>query len=68
LKKEDKINQEISRKFNGNIIMNRHTWLKGKELGNIINKFKSNFKNFKLYVSNNDTEKIMKDFDEFIKK
>lgn len=68
LQKLDNTKQEISKKFNGNIIMNRHNWLKGRELGDVMNRFKSNFKNFDEYVLNNNTEKIMKDFDTFLLK
>jgi len=68
LQKLDNKKQEVSKKFNGNIIMNRHNWLKGKELGDIMNRFKSNFKNFDEYILKNDTEKIMKDFDSFLDK
>lgn len=68
LQKLDNTNQEISKKFNGDIIMNRYNWLKGKELGNAMNNFKRKFKNFDEYALNSDTEKIMKDFDSFLNK
>jgi len=64
----DNKRQQVSKKFNGNIIMNEHTWLKGKELGEVMNKFKSNFNDFDEYVLNNNTEKIMEDFDSFLNK
>ncbi len=66
LQLQDDENQEIIKKFNGNIIMGKYNWLKGKELGDVMNKFKSNFDNFKEYILKSDTEKVMKDFDSFL--
>jgi len=66
LNKLDNKRQAVSKKFNGNIIMNHYDWLKGKELGEVMNKFRSDYKDFDEYVLNNNTEKIMKDFDSFL--
>lgn len=62
--KEDKI---ISSKFNGKIIMNLYPGLKGKELGNAINKFKDNFDDFRNYILLSNKEQIIKDFNNFYK-
>lgn len=66
LKQKDNEKKEIANKFNGNIIMNKYKWLRGEELGNIIKNFKSIFDNFELYILNNDSDKIMCDFDNFL--
>lgn len=64
-------NKEMSKKFNGNIIMGYYPHLKGKELGETLTRFKeyiSNIKNvnFRVYVLNTKKDDILKDFDIFI--
>jgi hypothetical protein len=67
LDEEDKKNQIISKKFNGNVIMSRHLSLKGKKLGIAMKNFKDKFKNFNEYVLVTGVDEIMKEFDKFIK-
>ena len=60
-------NKEISKKFNGNIIMNNYPELKGKELGNVLTKFKEYISNkfninFRNYILNNKTADILNEF------
>jgi hypothetical protein len=66
-------NKEISKKFNGNIIMEIYPELKGKELGNAITKFKEYiFNKFNIsirkYILTNKSSDILNEFDLFIKK
>ena len=68
-KEEIERNKYIASKFNGNIIMERFPDLKGKELGQKIEAFKSLFETedeFKSYVFDNNTEDIMDKFNEII--
>jgi len=65
-------NKEISKKFNGNIIMSIYPELKGKELGNAMTRFKEYIStkfntNFRNYVLKNHSSDILNDFDFFIK-
>lgn len=58
----------ISSKFNGKMVMDKYPELKGKELGDILGKFKEDFDDFSWYVLNTPTYDIMKRFDEFYNK
>ncbi len=68
LKIQDNETREIANKFNGKKIMERHKWLNGKDLGNKIRDFKSEYQDFREYILSNNTEKIMNDFDIFLEK
>jgi len=64
----DNENNEISKKFNGNIVMEIYPELKGKELGNILSNFKKYISekfetNFRSYVLKTNSSDILKDFD-----
>jgi len=66
-------NKEISKKFNGNLVMCNYPELKGKELGNVITKFKEHIltkfeENFRNYILKNHSIDIMNEFDIFMKK
>jgi len=64
-KKEIEGDKLISAKFNGNLIMAEMPELKGKELGNLITKFKTyvteklEYKNYKIWIEKNDEKTIM---------
>ena len=65
-------NKEISKKFNGNIIMNNYPELKGKELGNKMTKFKEYISNkfntnLRIFILKNHSSDIMNEFDIFMK-
>ncbi|MFW6243312.1 MAG: hypothetical protein ACOC2W_04045, partial [bacterium] len=61
-RKIDNENKQLSEKFNGHLIMSVIPELKGKELGNAITDFKSNFKDFRSYVLENDSNEILNYF------
>lgn len=62
LYKKDEQAKEIASKFNGRLVMQRIPELKGKELGEALNSFKSMFLNFEEYVLNNKSEDILVQF------
>ncbi len=64
IERENKI---ISNRFNGTMVMNKYPYLKGPKLGKVLGDFKKSFDDFRSYVLNNSSEKIMKNFDEFMK-
>jgi hypothetical protein len=64
IERENKI---ISNRFNGTMVMNKYPHLKGPKLGKVLGDFKKSFDDFRSYVLNNSSEKIMKSFDEFMK-
>lgn len=64
-KRQQKNKKIISSKFNGQLIMNLYGF-KGKELGDIMTKFKNTFCDFDRYALNNSHGKIMRDFNDFI--
>jgi len=69
LDKEDIINRQISKKFNGRLIMNWIPGLKGKELGNMIEKFKENLgENYKKKLLNLNQDEIKNQFINFYEK
>lgn len=69
LDKENMINRQISEKFNGRLIMNWIPGLKGKELGNIIKKFKENLgENYKKKLLNLNQNEIKEQFINFYEK
>jgi len=62
-----KLNKVVSEKFNGDILMLNFPDLKGKELGNCIHNFKSNFTDineYKQYILDNNIKKIIEKFKE----
>lgn len=61
LEKEEERKQKIKKKFNGSIIIDEYGF-SGKELGYVIEKFKSLFDDFDEYVLSTDYEQIWKDF------
>jgi len=68
LQRKDKEMKEISEKFNGRLIMEKHPDLKGKELGLAIKNFKDSFCfdiSFNQYVLETNSDKIMQDFTTF---
>lgn len=69
LKLKDEENKLIAEKFNGNLIMEKFSSLKGKELGLAIRNFKDSFETtekFKEYILKFSTEEILKDFENCI--
>lgn len=56
----------IKEKFNGKIIMDLYPDIKGKELGQTINGFKSSFDNWDEFVYTNSSETVMEKFNEFV--
>lgn len=62
LKRKDSLNKECSEKFNGEIIMQHFPNLKGKELGDKISFFKSQFSDYKQFIVNNTQEEIIFQF------
>jgi hypothetical protein len=65
LKEIDTLNKIASQKFNGDIVMSWIPTLKGKELGNIIFKFKKMFNDeieFRDFILNNDYKTIKDQF------
>lgn len=67
LKENDRINNIIKNKFNGDIIMKIYPDLKGKELGYNIKTFKEKFSNFNEFVMSNTIEEILNNFDNHLK-
>lgn len=65
--KKQKINNKISQKFNGDIIMKIYPNLRGKELGDSITAFKKSVEDFDKYALKNTMHKILNDFDMFLK-
>lgn len=61
----DEENKEISKKFNGRLIMEKLPELKGKELGNMIGDFHKLFDDFRSYALKNNNTHIMNDFINF---
>lgn len=61
-KKIDNENKELSIKFNGNLIMSVLPELKGKELGDAITNFKSEFEDFRKFLLKNNSEEIINNF------
>jgi len=55
-------NREISKKFNGHILMKEFPELKGEELGKWIGQFKGGFSDWSDYVLTHTPEQIMTDF------
>jgi len=49
------------------MIMDKYPQLRGKDLGDAIYKFKNNFGDFEEYALSSSSDKIMGDFDVFIK-
>ena len=69
LDKKDKINRQVSEKFNGKLIMKWIPGLKGKELGNMITNFKKELgDNYKNYILETPQEEIKKQFIKFYEK
>jgi hypothetical protein len=69
LKNIDNTNKLLSRKFNGNIIMNWFPELNGKKLGLEIQKFKDNLgSNYDQFILNNNIDLIKEKFTENYKK
>lgn len=70
-KKNEEETKIINNKFNGNLIMGIYPYLKGKDLGDVISKFK-NFINsefnidFKEYILKNDKDSIFNIFNNFM--
>lgn len=63
LKEKDRENHLISLRFNGNIIMEMFPELKGKELGNIINKYKEfHGEEYRNFIINNNQDEIKQHF------
>jgi len=69
LDKEDMINRQISKKFNGRLIMEWIPGLKGKKLGNAIKKFKNYLgENYKQNILNSTTNELKDNFIKFYEK
>lgn len=66
LAKKDQELKAIAEKFNGRLIMEQHPELKGKELGDAMNNFKSKFENWNEYVLENSSEFILEEFNKMI--
>lgn len=66
IQKEREIKKKVADKFNGNLIMDKYPYLKGKKLGDAIYNFKKLRDDFTWYVLNTSQEQIMNDFDEFL--
>jgi hypothetical protein len=65
LNEEDKLNKIASQKFNGDIVISWLPDLKGKELGNMMAKFKNSFsteKEFRTFILDNDYIRIKNNF------
>lgn len=63
LEEKDKINQELSKKFNGNLIMKWFPNLKGKELGSAITEFKKSLgDDYDNFILSNSIDEIKKSF------
>ncbi len=66
LKELDDMNKLVSEKFNGNLIMEIIPELSGKELGDVITRFKGSYgDSFKQFVLDNEPKIIMNKFVEF---
>lgn len=65
--KKEEENKLISKKFNASMIMDNYPELRGEKLGRALSDFKSNYENFRQFVLDNPTDKIIKDFDIFYK-
>jgi hypothetical protein len=63
---KEKENKIISKRFNAGMIMDKYPELRGEKLGKALANFKSRYDNFRNFVLNNSTEKILTDFDEFM--
>jgi len=65
---EEYLNEKlIYEKFNGILVMAEFPeFKKGKELGDVINKFKESFEDFTKYAITNSSKQIMNDFTNFI--
>ena len=61
------IDEMVSEKFNGRIIMERFPNLKGKELGNAIGKFKNEIENWNNFILANNLDIIFNKFKEINK-
>lgn len=69
LKRQDEINRQLAEKFNGNIIMEWLPNLKGKELGDMISKFKKRFgSDYNDFILKNNINKIKSEFIELYNK
>ena len=63
LQEKDRENHLISLRFNGNIIMEMFPELKGKELGNVINRYKEyHGDNFRNFILQNNQHEIKENF------
>ena len=65
LTRKDNENQELNKKFNGKLIMNRHPELKGKELGDYIRKFHENYDDYREFGLSHSSDEILESFKEF---
>ena len=61
-RKIDEENKNMSKKFNGHLIMSIIPELNGKELGHVMNDFKSNFDDFRSFIIENNSEYILNFF------
>ena len=61
-RKIDNENKEISEKFNGHLVMKHFPKLVGKELGTVLNEYKSSMTDFRQFVLDNTSENIIEDF------
>jgi hypothetical protein len=59
---KERVKRELHFKFNGKLIMDRFSELRGEILGKAIKNFKSRFEDFDQYVTDNTPESIMEDF------
>lgn len=64
-KKIDEENQEMSRRFNGHLVMEIYPELKGKKLGSVMQLFKSEFKDFRTYCLETESSMILAHFKEW---
>jgi hypothetical protein len=59
--------KELSKKFNGNLVMKWFPELKGKELGLVLFNYKKSKDNFQYFIENNDCHSIEIDFKNYYK-
>jgi hypothetical protein len=65
LQKIDDENESIYNKFNGKLIMELYPELKDKELGDMMNKFRDSFDDFRIYALEHSSDEILNDFKTF---
>jgi hypothetical protein len=64
-----RISQEVTKRFNGHLVMEKYTHLRGKELGDSISAFKNSFEDpeiFTAFILNATDEQIWNKFEEVI--